>query len=93
MPPEVELSITLGKRFVRTGIGIRLARYLVRVAFDELGADSIRADVHPENTGALKLLHDSGFRFRDLSGHICNIDGVERHRYTLVRDCWLSRDS
>lgn len=58
-----ELRIVIGKTFWGRGLGEIVAGLLIRVAFGELGATSVFATVHPENSASLELLERHRFTF------------------------------
>jgi RimJ/RimL family protein N-acetyltransferase len=61
-----EIQVFIAPRFWGAGFGIIAARELVSIAFNQLGAKSVFAVVHPDNRAALRLLSSLGF-VRDAS--------------------------
>lgn len=63
-PGEGELRIIIGRNFWRRQLGRKAAALLISDAFENKGATSVIAVVHPNNEPSLKLVHSLGFTYR-----------------------------
>ena len=87
---EGELQIVIGKKFWGRGIGRKAAALAIPAAFEEMGATSLTALVHPDNSASIALVQSFGFTYCDKrpsdpsdwqSGHLI---------YTLTRTAFES---
>ncbi|MGA7453052.1 MAG: GNAT family N-acetyltransferase [Rhodoplanes sp.] len=60
---ESELQVLIARRYWRSGFGYEVSELLISTAFDRLGARSVVAVVHPENTASRKMCEKLGFVF------------------------------
>jgi len=59
--PEIELAYGLAPDTWGRGYATEAARACLRVAFEELGAERVVADVDPTNVASIRVLEKSGF--------------------------------
>lgn len=62
---EPELGYVIGKAWQRQGIAAEVCRAILNYGFEELGFESVRALVHPENEASERLCRKLGFRYVD----------------------------
>jgi ribosomal-protein-alanine N-acetyltransferase len=61
--PEVEVGYALMPEFWGRGLATELARESIRVAFGELGLDSLVCFTLPTNTASQRVMQRAGFRY------------------------------
>ncbi len=65
---EVEVLYAIAAEFWRLGYATEIAREAVRVAFDELGLESVIAVTLPTNTGSRRVMENAGLGYeRDVT--------------------------
>lgn len=60
---EWELYLVLRQKYWRKGLATELAKTLITIAFDSLGARRVVGIIDPENQSSLKMVEKLGFRF------------------------------
>lgn len=60
---EVEIAYLIDKPYWRLGLGIEIARALVRHGFDVLGLDRLVAIIHRDNLASVRTAEQAGLRF------------------------------
>ena len=61
-----ELAIVIGKPFLGSKLGRKVAPMLIRAAFDELNTNALVAVVHPNHQASINLLRAFKFRRRGI---------------------------
>ncbi len=65
---EVEVLYAIAAEFWRQGYATEIARAAVRIAFDELGLESVVAVTLPTNTGSRRVMENAGLSYeRDVT--------------------------
>ena len=59
-----ELAVVIGRPWWGSGLGVRVARSLIELAFTRLHAKGVVGVVHPEHRASIALLLSLGFRKR-----------------------------
>lgn len=88
---RAELGYALNREFWGGGYATEMVELVIAFAFGPMNLHRLEADVHPENTGSIKVLEKQGFRregyLRERWHHLGRIeDGVF---FGLLRPDWL----
>ncbi len=85
---EFELGYWIGEPWWGQGIATEAADRVVRFAFEELGAEKLRAQHHAGNEASGRVLRKCGFRYLNdgYSWSTARGKDVDVRRYALIRD-------
>ena len=90
---RAEIGYALNREFWGAGYASETVELVIAFAFGPMNLHRIEADVHPENTGSIRVLEKQGFKregyLRERWHHLGRIeDGVY---FGLLRPEWLER--
>jgi ribosomal-protein-alanine N-acetyltransferase len=80
---ESELQVLIARRYWRSGFGYEVSELLISAAFDRLGARSVVAVVHPENTASRKMCEKLGFVFGAIKRYPAGQERWDHEHYIL----------